>query len=98
MTEPKLRPPGSVERYREHKGSMGSTLLLMRLGDFYEAFDEDARTLSRVLRLTLTTRSMGEVAPVPLAGIPYHSLSRALTVLNDAGYRVEVYEPKGGER
>ncbi len=52
------------------------TLLLFRMGDFYETFDEDARKASHALDMALTSRSMGKGSPAPLAGAPAHSLAK----------------------
>ena len=50
-------------------------ILLFRMGDFYETFDDDARILARELEISLTSREMGKGEKIPLAGIPYHSLN-----------------------
>jgi DNA mismatch repair protein MutS len=62
------------------------------MGDFYETFDEDARTASRELEITLTSRSMGKDLRVPLAGFPAHSLESYLARLIKNGYRVAICE------
>src|SRR4051794_30813173 len=68
-------------------------LLLFRMGDFYETFDEDARTASEVLGIALTSRpSGGGEGRIPLAGIPYHALERYLDKLVAAGHRVAIVE------
>lgn len=68
-------------------------LLLFRMGDFYETFDEDAKTASDVLGIALTSRpSGGEEGRIPLAGIPYHALERYLDKLVAAGHRVAIVE------
>ena len=65
--------------------------MLVRMGDFYETFDEDAETAARVLGIVLTSRPMGgEEGRIPLAGIPYHQLDRYLDQLVAAGYRVAI--------
>ncbi|RLT37666.1 MAG: DNA mismatch repair protein MutS, partial [Chloroflexi bacterium] len=70
--------------------------MLVRMGDFYETFDEDAETAARVLGIVLTSRPMGndpnadERGRIPLAGIPYHQLDRYLDQLVAAGYRVAI--------
>ena len=51
------------------------------MGDFYETFDDDARTISRELEIALTSREMGKGQRIPLAGIPYHSLDSYLARL-----------------
>ena len=61
------------------------------MGDFYELFFEDAKTASRVLGLTLTSRDKGE-NPIPMAGFPYHQLEGYLGKLIGAGFRAAVCE------
>ena len=80
-----------MRQYRQFKQQYADYLLLFRMGDFYEMFYEDAKTASRVLGLTLTSRSKGPTA-VPLAGIPYHALDSYLSRLIKAGLRVAVCE------
>ncbi len=59
-----------MDQYRDAKERHPNMLLLFRMGDFYESFDADARSLSRPLGLTLTTRDK----TMPMAGFPYHQL------------------------
>ena len=61
-------------QYLRIKRQYPQTIVLFRLGDFYETFDEDARIASRELEIVLTSREMGKGHRVPLAGIPYHAL------------------------
>ncbi len=82
----------AMRQYFEQKKAAGDALLLFRIGDFYETFYDDARTLSRVLGITLTTRNKNDENPVPLAGIPYHALNGYLRRLVAAGYRVAISE------
>lgn len=63
---------------------------LFKLGDFYEAFDADAMTISRELQITLTS-TRGE-KPRAMAGIPAHAVERYAGQLRDAGYTVELIE------
>ncbi len=69
------------------KRSAPGALLLFRLGDFYEAFYEDAVTLSKALDLTLTKRQ-----EIPMAGVPFHSSDSYIDRLVDKGYRVAIAE------
>jgi len=62
-------------------------LLLFRMGDFYEAFHEDAATLAKELELTLTKRQ-----EIPMSGIPYHTIESYLDRLVERGYRVAIAE------
>ena len=68
-------------QYLEIKAKHQDAILLFRLGDFYEAFDEDARLLARELDIVLTSKPMGKDMRVPLAGIPHHSFSKNISRL-----------------
>ncbi len=83
----------AMRQYVVQKASVPDALLLLRMGDFYEMFYEDAQTASRVLGITLTSRGKDKSgAPVPLAGIPYHALESYLTKLVRAGFKVAISE------
>jgi len=73
---------------RQHPGA----ILLFRLGDFYETFDQDAEIVSRELQIALTSREMGKGDRRPLAGIPFHSLDNYLGKLIKGGYKVAICE------
>jgi DNA mismatch repair protein MutS len=81
-----------MKQYAQVKAKYPDTILLFRMGDFYETFDEDATTTSRVLGITLTKRGNGAAGEVPLAGFPHHALETYLPRLLKAGYRVAVCE------
>jgi DNA mismatch repair protein MutS len=81
-----------MKQYQQVKAKYPETVLLFRMGDFYETFEEDARIASRVLGITLTKRGSGSAGEVPLAGFPYHALESYLPKLLKAGYRVAVCE------
>ena len=78
-----------TRQYLEAKAACGDALLLFRVGDFYELFYEDAKTVARVLGMTLTSRDKGE-NPVPMTGFPHHQLESYLAKLIRSGYRVAV--------
>jgi len=82
-------------QYLKIKQEYPDALLLFRMGDFYETFDEDARVAARELEITLTSREMGKGQRVPLAGIPYHALDGYLSRLVKRGYRVAICEQIG---
>lgn len=86
---PDLTP--AMRQYSQLKQENPDCLVLFRMGDFYETFYEDAKTASRVLGITLTSRGKGSKR-APLAGIPYHSLEQHLTRLVKAGYKVALVE------
>jgi DNA mismatch repair protein MutS len=78
-----------MRQYWEAKQRCPRHLLFFRLGDFYEMFFEDAKIASRVLGLTLTSRSKGADA-VPMAGIPVHTAEQYLAKLLRQGFSVAV--------
>ena len=73
------------------KQSAPNAVLLFRMGDFYEAFYEDAQLLSKELDLTLTKRQ-----EIPMSGIPFHTSEGYIDKLVSKGYRVAVAEHGGG--
>ncbi len=79
-------------QYLRIKQRYPQTIVFFRLGDFYETFDDDAKTTSRELEITLTSREMGKGQRVPLAGIPYHALDNYLARLIGKGYKVAICE------
>ncbi|HKJ67913.1 MAG TPA: DNA mismatch repair protein MutS, partial [bacterium] len=85
-TTPLMRQYQAIKRKHQH------AILLFRMGDFYETFNEDAKITSQILGITLTTRSNGKAAEVPLAGFPHHSLEMHLHKLLKAGYKVAICE------
>ena len=81
-----------MRQYYKIKDRHPNAILLFRMGDFYETFEEDALTASKVLGIALTKRSNGAVHDVPLAGFPYHALDNHLPKLVRAGLRVAICE------
>ncbi len=81
-----------MKQYAHVKAKYPDTILLFRMGDFFETFDEDAKITSKVLGITLTRRGNGAAGEVPLAGFPHHALDTYLPKLLKAGYRVAVCE------
>jgi DNA mismatch repair protein MutS len=81
-----------MRQYKQVKSKYPDTILLFRMGDFFETFEDDAVTASKVCGLTLTKRSNGAAAETPLAGFPHHQLDNYLPKLVKAGYRVAVCE------
>ncbi|MGH2458678.1 MAG: DNA mismatch repair protein MutS [Chloroflexota bacterium] len=79
-------------QYLQLKRRFPDSILLFRLGDFYEAFDDDARVLSSELAIVLTGREVARGQRIPMAGIPYHSLDTHLARLVKKGFRVAVCE------
>ena len=81
-----------MTQYFKIKSEHPDTILLFRVGDFFETFDEDAKLASKVLGITLTKRANGKAAFVPLAGFPHHAIDAYLPKLVRAGYRVAICE------
>ncbi|MBT9163127.1 MAG: DNA mismatch repair protein MutS [Chloroflexi bacterium] len=79
-------------QYLRIKQRYPDAIVLFRLGDFYEAFDEDARHISRELQIVLTSRSMGKGQRFPMAGIPHHALDGYLAKLIARGHKVAICE------
>jgi DNA mismatch repair protein MutS len=79
-------------QFLEFKAKYPDSLLLIRMGDFYEAFDDDAHTLSKVLGIALTSRESGAGGKAPLAGIPHHALDNHLGTLVAAGLKIAIAE------
>ncbi len=85
------------QQYLEIKRQYPDTLLLFRLGDFYETFDQDAEIASRELDIVLTSRPIGNGVRAPLAGIPYHAIENYLSRLIEKGYHVAICEQVGDQ-
>lgn len=79
-----------LAQFYEIKAQYPDTILLYRVGDFYETFGEDAEKASRALGIVLTKRASGGGSFTPLAGIPYHAIDNYLPKLVQAGYKVAV--------
>ena len=81
-----------MRQYWEAKRQYPDAIMLFRMGDFYETFDEDAKLTANILNITLTKRANGAASTVPLAGFPYHSLDQHLHKLLMSGYKVALCE------
>jgi DNA mismatch repair protein MutS len=81
-----------MRQYQAIKQQNPSAVLLYRMGDFYEMFNEDAQIASRILGLTLTTRNNGAAEATPLAGFPHHAIDRYANKLVKAGYKIAICE------
>ncbi len=82
----------AMKQYVSLKAKYPDSLLLLRMGDFYELFFEDARIASKVLEIALTTREKGKEDPIPMCGVPYHSVDAYIEKLLRAGYKVAIAE------
>ncbi|TAE30752.1 MAG: DNA mismatch repair protein MutS [Candidatus Kapaibacterium sp.] len=81
-----------MRQYSQIKKRYPDTVLLFRLGDFFETFEDDAVLTAKVCGITLTKRNNGGADETPLAGFPHHQLDNYLPKLVRAGYRVAVCE------
>ena len=81
-----------MRQYWKIKDRHPGALLLFRMGDFYETFEDDAVTVAEILGITLTKRGNGAAEDTPLAGFPHHALDAHLPKLVQAGHRVAVCE------
>ena len=92
------RPPVSLDKlspmlrlYVQLKEERPDALLLMRVGDFFEAYGEDAVTIASELEITLTGRDVqGMAERYPMAGVPFHALDRYLARLVQKGFKVAI--------
>ena len=81
-----------MRQYRALKDQHPHAILLFRLGDFFEAFFDDAHVVARELQLTLTSRPVAKGRRIPMCGIPHHALKTYLRRLIDRGHRVAICE------
>ena len=79
-----------MRQYHGIKQQVPNTLLLFRLGDFYELFYDDAVTAARELEITLTARNKEKGQPIPMCGVPYHASENYIARLIQKGYRVAI--------
>lgn len=79
-----------LDYYRKMKRQFPDALLLMRVGDFYEAFDEDALEVGFALKLTVCTMGKNRQNPIPMVGFPCHSSGTYLEMLHNTGKEVQL--------
>ena len=77
-----------MKQYNRIKAKHPDTVLLFRVGDFYETFGEDAIAAAKVLDIVLTKRGNGSASEIELAGFPHHSLDTYLPKLVKSGLKV----------
>ena len=83
----------AMRQYYEAKQAYPDALIFFRMGDFYESFGEDAKTIAKELEITLTARGKDRTGErMPLAGIPYHAIDSYLPRLINKGYKVAICE------
>ena len=81
-----------MKQYWQSKKAYPDSIMLFRMGDFYETFENDAVLTSKILGITLTKRANGAASTVPLAGFPYHSLEQHVHKLLNAGHKIAICE------
>ena len=81
-----------MKQYNQIKSGYPDSILLFRMGDFYETFGEDAVITSKLLGIVLTKRANGKASDVDLAGFPYHALDNYLPKLVTGGHKVAICE------
>jgi DNA mismatch repair protein MutS len=84
-----------MQQYLRIKAEYPDTLLFYRMGDFYELFFDDARKVARLLDITLTARGQSGGQPIPMAGVPYHSVEPYLAKLVRMGESIAICEQIG---
>jgi len=84
-----------MQQYLRIKADFPDTLLLFRMGDFYELFYDDARRAAELLDITLTTRGESNGAPIPMAGVPHHAAESYLARLLRKGASAAICEQIG---
>jgi len=89
-TEIKMTP--MLAQYKNLKARFPDAILLFRLGDFYETFEDDAKTCARELELVLTHRSFAKGVRLPMAGVPHHHVQAYIAKLIDKGFKVALVE------
>ncbi len=94
MAKPTNELTPMQRQYQQIKEKNQDCILFFRLGDFYEMFNEDAKTAARELDLTLTTRDRGKPKEeqTPMCGVPYHSVDSYIARLVQKGYKVAICE------
>jgi len=77
-----------MKQYRAMKAVAGDAILLFRLGDFYEMFNEDAKVAAPIMEISLTARHT-----TPMCGIPHHAVDSYIAKLLKAGQKVAICDP-----
>lgn len=90
-----VSPTPMMRQYLKIKAQYPDALLLYRMGDFYEMFYEDAVRASNLLDITLTARGKSAGNPIPMAGVPYHSIDQYLAKLVRLSITVAICEQIG---
>ncbi|MCP4371247.1 MAG: DNA mismatch repair protein MutS, partial [Deltaproteobacteria bacterium] len=83
------------QQYLSVKKQYPDAIVFFRLGDFYETFDEDAKTIAKVLDIVLTSRKVSKSQRVPMAGVPHHAAENYIAKLIRAGFKVAICDQIG---
>ena len=81
-----------MRQYGEVKSKYPDCIVLFRMGDFFETFNEDAKITAKILGIVLTKRANGAASNVPLAGFPHHAIDNYLPKIVNAGHKVAICE------
>ena len=92
------KPNDIYSDYLEVKNENPDNIVFYQVGDFFEAFNEDAETVAEALDLVLTSRNTGTGEKVPMTGFPKHSLETYLNMLTDRGFDIVVSSVEDEER
>jgi len=90
-------PTPARRQYLQIKARYPEAIVLFRLGDFYETFEEDAKIVADECDIVLTSRPIGRGKRVPLAGVPYHAVDSYIATLINAGHKVAIVDQVGSE-
>ena len=82
----------AMQKYLELKAQYQDCIVFYRLGDFYEVFFDDAKSVSAAIGLTLTGRSCGLEEKAPMCGVPYHAANLYIKKLVELGYKIAIAE------
>lgn len=85
----------AMQQYVDLKKQYPDCILFFRLGDFYEVFREDAQLCSKLLDLVLTAKNKTSDHPIPMAGMPYHSIDKYIAKLIKAWYKIALADQIG---
>ncbi len=84
-------------QYLAIKKQYPDAIVFFRLGDFYETFDDDAKTVAKELDIVLTSRNVSKGQRIPMAGVPHHAAENYIARLIKSGYKVAICEQIGNE-
>lgn len=86
----KIKMTPMLEQYLRFKEENPDALLFFRMGDFYELFFEDAEIVARSVQIALTSRNPKDDNPIPMCGVPHHSVEPYLAKLLEQGFKIAI--------